>query len=70
MLCHGRRISPQVRSNSSFFYQQLGDVSIDMVAGEHAKAAQDGRRARRATGGDHQQQIALTASAARRILNE
>jgi len=30
------------RSYHSFFYQQLGDVSIDMVAGAHAKGAQNG----------------------------
>jgi methionine synthase II (cobalamin-independent) len=30
------------RSYHSFFYQQLGDVSIDTVAGTHAKGAQSG----------------------------
>src|SRR5262245_31296655 len=30
------------RSYHSFFYQQLGDVSIDTVAGTHAKGAQNG----------------------------
>ena len=43
------------RSYHSFFYQQLGDVSIDMVAGAHAKGAQDG-------GGRGAQPVALINS--------
>jgi 5-methyltetrahydropteroyltriglutamate--homocysteine methyltransferase len=33
------------RSYHSFFYQQLGDISIDLVAGEHARGAGHGGRA-------------------------
>lgn len=47
------------RSYHSFFYQQLGDVSIDMVGGVHAKGAQDG-------GGRGAQPVALIKSRLRR----
>ena len=43
------------RSYHSFFYQQLGDVSIDTVAGTHAKGAQSG-------GGRGAQPVALINS--------
>jgi methionine synthase II (cobalamin-independent) len=43
------------RSYHSFFYQQLGDVSIDTVAGAHAKGVQNG-------GGRGAQPVALIKS--------
>lgn len=54
------------RSYHSFFYQQLGDVSIDTIAGANAKGCAQRRRARNATVGAHQQQAALDATDKRR----